>query len=424
MSARRPHLHLPDRASLAGHYPHQVWVLFWGSLISMTGQSLVWPFLTIFIRQQLGLPLSEITLLFTVQTIAALAGTAVAGPAMDRFGRKWGMVLGLAGSGTTLIVMTGAETFLAWGALLSLYALTGVLFRIGSQAMIADLLPSEERVGAYALLRTAYNVGIAVGPAVGGLLIALSYDLSFLIAALVQIGMGVAIVFVIRETLPRDDGNPSLVIRGFSLGYGPVLRDRPFMSFWGVYLLVELAASLVFTLLAVYVKEQYAIPEDQYGWILTTNAAMVVLFQYAVTRITRRYSALPVMAVSGLFYAAGLAIYALSTGFAGFWVGMVVMTIGELIISPTSTALVADLAPADMRARYMGLYSLSYRVSGGVGPVLGGVLNDHVAPAATWWFGSLAALLSAGGFILMGRSRAFRASTAPDPAPAVESADR
>ena len=417
----------------------QFWALFWGGLIIMTGQSLIWPFLTIYVRQQLDLPLAQVTLLFPIQSLAALAATSIVGPAMDRFGRKWAMVAGLIGNGLIMLLMIGASSFGVWAVLLSAYAVASVLFRIASQTMIADLLPANQRVDAYALLRMAFNVGIAVGPAVGGLLIAFSYAFTFLIAAVVQICMGLIIAYVVHETLDRAALAAETPSTPRSAGYGPVLRDRPFMAFWGVYLLLEIASSLVFTLLTVYVKEQYAIAESDSSFIIMTNALMVVFLQYAVTRVTRRHPAMKVMAVSGLFYGAGLAIFAVSASLPAFWLGMVVMTFGELILSPTSTALVAELAPADKRARYMGLYSLSYRVSSGVGPVIGGVLNDALAPAATWWFGSLAALLSSGGFVLMGRSRAAQPSITlpgaaqpavtqptpvPDPVPVTRSGDR
>jgi MFS family permease len=111
------------------------------------------------------------------------------------------------------------------------------------------------------------------------------------------------------------------------------------------------------------------------------------------------------MAVSGVFYGLGMLIYGLGSTFIVFWLGMVVMTIGELIISPTSTTLVADLAPPDMRGRYMGVYGLSYRIGGGVGPVMGGWLNDNVAPAAIWYFGMISSFLAAGGFLLLQRSQ-------------------
>lgn len=397
-----------SRRLFTQRYPRQMWVLFWGTLISITGQSLVWPFLTIHIRQQLGVPLTQITLLFTLQSLGTMAATAALGPAVDRFGRKWVMVIGPLISAGAQIMMARADTYAAWAVLLVLYASAGVGFSLGSQAMIADMIPPEQRTEAYALMRMASNSGIAVGPAIGGFIITLSYAISFLTAATIQIGLGLTALLLLRETLTdeiRQRQNPA---RGTSRGYGPLFRDGAFMSFWGVYLLLEMAASLVFTLLSVYVKEQYRIPENQFGFIIGTNAVMVVLFQYAVTRITRRYRPLSVMAVSALFYAGGLAIFAAGQVFLAFWLGIVIMTIGELIIAPTATTLVAALAPADMRGRYMGVYGLSYRIGGGIGPVIGGWLGDRFLPAAIWYFGTAASLLAAGGFAWLSRGRTIR----------------
>ncbi|GAB4569475.1 MAG: MFS transporter [Anaerolineae bacterium] len=401
---------------LPAGYPRQMWILFWGSLISIMGQSLVWPFLTIHIRQQLDVPLTQITLLFTLQSLATMVATAVAGPAVDRFGRKWVMVLGPVLSGITQIAMARADSYGMWAVLLMLYASSGVLFMLGSRSMIADMIPSEQRTEAYALLRMAANTGIAVGPAVGGFVISVSYAISFYVAATVQILLSIATLVLIRETLtPELKAENAASTGGQSQGYGPLFRDTTFMSFWGVYLLVEIAASLVFTLLSVYVKEQYQIPESQFGFIIGTNATMVVLFQYAITRITKRYRPLSVMAISAVFYAAGMAIFAAGSSFWVFWFGMVVMTTGELLLAPTSTALVADLAPPDMRGRYMGVYGLSYRVGGGVGPVIGGWLNDHIYPAATWWFGMTSCLFAAGGFLWLRRVRSAQYTPAHSP---------
>lgn len=386
-------------------YPRQMWVLFWGSLISIMGQSLVWPFLTIHIRQQLDVPLTQITFLFTLQSLATVLATTAAGPAVDRFGRKWIMVIGPIFSGITQIAMAGADSYLSWALLLMLYAASGITFMLGSRSMIADMVPPEQRTEAYALLRTGANVGIAVGPAVGGFIITQSYAISFYVAASVQIMLGVVTIFLIRETLTDDIRAENDRHGSHEQGYAPLFRDSTFMSFWGVYLLIEVAASLVFTLLAVYVKEQFSIPESQFGFIIGTNAMMVVLFQYAVTKVTRRYRPLGVMALGALFYAGGMAVFAVGQAFAAFLVGMIVMTIGELLVAPTSTALVADLAPPDMRGRYMGVYGLSYRIGGGVGPVAGGWLNDNVFPAATWLFGMVSSLLSVGGFLWLRRVR-------------------
>lgn len=392
-------------------FPAQLWILFGGTLLSMTAQSLVWPFLTIHIANQLAVPLTQITLLFTVQTLASLGATTILGPAMDRFGRKWAMVLGPLLSAVVQVLMINAASMPAWAVLLSGHALGGVMFRIGSNAMIADLVPPEQRAGAYALLRMAFNIGIAVGPVFGGLLIDVSYALSFSIAAAAQVLMALFVLVIIRESLTPQAEETATVSEPDQrrAGYGPLLRDRPFMTMWGVYLLIEIGASTVFTLLAVYIKNNFGIPEREFGLILGTNAAMVVFFQYLVTRFTQRRAPLLMMAAGAALYALGFFGFAVGWNFFTFWLGMVVMTLGELILVPTATAMAANLAPPDMRARYMGVFGLSYRVGSGVGPVMGGFLSDTIAPAATWYGALVCAATATGGFLLMARQEQFAA---------------
>ncbi len=94
---------------------------------------------------------------------------------------------------------------------------------------------------------------------------------------------------------------------------------------------------------------------------------------------------------------------ALATHFWGFWVCMVVMTIGELILAPTSSTYAANLAPSDKRGRYMSLYGLTWPVGAGIGPIFGGLLNDLLSPQATWYGGMVVGLIGALIFALLGR---------------------
>jgi MFS family permease len=94
---------------------------------------------------------------------------------------------------------------------------------------------------------------------------------------------------------------------------------------------------------------------------------------------------------------------------------MVILTIGEMIMIPTSTALTANLAPPQMRGRYMGIYGLTWSIGFGIGPVLGGYLNDNLAPVAIWYGGFLIGLAATAGFALLARSVR---RTGAEPAPA------
>jgi len=396
----RPHLFRRLRQATAG-YPRSFWILFWGMLIQNVGISMVWPFLTIYIRQRLGVPLTTATLLFTLNSLAGLASTSLAGPIVDRFGRKGVMVVGLAVSSVVQVMMSIAGTLPLWGIVMAASGAVALLYRVGADAMVADMIEPDRRAGAYALLRMGANLGVAIGPSVGGFVTARSYALAFYIAAGAQAIFAMLVLSCVGETLPQRRN--TLDQPQGDGGYGRVLRDRPFLAFCGIYTLTVMAYVQLMVLLPVYGKENFNVPEHQFGFIMATNAAMVVLFQYVITHVTRRYRHAPVLAAGALFYALGVGSVAWGWNFPTFLVSMIVLTVGEMIMIPTSTALTANLAPPDMRGRYMGVYSLTWGVAFGLGPVVGGLLNDHVAPVAMWYGGMALGLAAAVGFAALGR---------------------
>ena len=408
--ALRPGLFNRIRQAITG-YPRQFWLLFWGMLINAAGSSMIWPFMTIYMRQRLDVPLTTIALLLTLNSAVGLAATTVAGPVVDRFGRKGVMVLSLAAGSATLMVMSMAGTLRLWVILMVVNGAFSPLYRVGGDSMVADLIEPERRVSAYALLRMITNLGVVIGPSVGGFVTAVSYTLAFYIAAGASAAFTLLILLFVRETVrkrqeaphqPQGDG-----------GYGQVLRDWPFLAFCGVYTLAGMAYFLMVVLLPVYAKESFGVPESQCGFIMATNAAMVVLFQYTITRITERYHHLPMLAVGSLFYALGVGSVAWGWNFPTFLVSMVLLTIGEMITVPTSTALTANLAPPTMRGRYMSVYSLTWGIGFGIGPVVGGFLNDMVAPVAIWYGGLAMGLAATLGFVLLGRRPRARESSPP-----------
>ena len=84
-------------------------------------------------------------------------------------------------------------------------------------------------------------------------------------------------------------------------------------------------------LLGVHAKTNYGVTENLYGFIPMTNALMVVFFQAMVTRQTKKYAPLPVLALGSLFYATAVTSVAFGSSFPAFWLSMVIMTIGELM---------------------------------------------------------------------------------------------
>jgi MFS family permease len=387
---------------LLKEYPKQLQLMFYGMLISTIGSSMIWPFLMIYVRQRVNMPLTQAASLMTINAIAGIIAAFVAGPITDRIGRKWVMVFSLAGNGLVYLFMGNANTYLSFAILMAFSGTFNPLFRVGSDAMVADLIPSEKRPDAYALMRLSNNAGISIGPVIGGFISSVSFTLTFFLAASGLIFYSLLLAFFAHETLQKSISESGQILKSFC-GYLHVLRDRKFLPFIGVFILSQMCAVLIWIIMPVYANSIFNVPESLYGFIPTTNALMVVFLQISVTRITKRYRSLPVMTIGTLFYTLGVGSVALGHSFIGFWISIVIVTIGELILMPTASTYVAELAPPDMRGRYMSVAGLTWSAAVGIAPLLGGYLSDNIAPVATWYGGFMIGILGFLGFLYLSK---------------------
>jgi MFS family permease len=363
--------------------------------------SMVWPFLVVYIGRELTLPLTLVTSLITINSLAALISSFFAGSITDKIGRKWSMVISLLGNGVALVAMIPATTYLQFAILMFIRGGIRPLYRVGSDAMIADLVPSEQRSDAYALTRLSKNVGVAMGPALGGVLVTSSYGITFSLAAGTAVFFSILIALFAIETLPDAAKAAQEKIIDNLKAYLEIFKDKIFSSFILGFTLRQISGSILWVLLGAYVKDNYGIPESLYGLIPTTNALMVVFLQLFVTRRTSGANPLAVMSLGTFLYGIGVGSIALGSGFWGFWVSMIIVTIGELMVIPTASTYTANKAPDNMRGRYMSLLALTWGAGSMVGPLLGGFLNDTIAPRATWYGGGLAGILGSAIFLIL-----------------------
>ncbi len=341
--------------------------------------------------------------LLTIGSVVTLGTALIAGPIADRFGRKWVLVISLMGNALVYLLMGQAVTFMQFAILMVFRGMFTPLYRVGGDAMVADLVEPDKRADAYALLRMSNNVGIAIGPAIGGFIATSSYHFAFICAAAGLSSYGILLALFARETLPEsakttNPKNPPLA------GYKILLRDRQFLATTGGFMLAKMCVVPIWVLMSVYVKTNYGIAENQFGLIAATNAAMVILFQFPVTQKTKRYAPLSVMAVGTAIYSLATFSISLASGFWGFWLCMVLMTIGELMLVPTASSYVANMAPADMRGRYMSIYGLSWGVASGIAPPMSGYLSDNFGPQAIWYGASFVGILGTSVFFRLKRN--------------------
>ncbi len=388
-------------------FPRQFWLVAFGVLISSAGSSLIWPFQLIYISGKLNAPLTSAATLISISSLVGMLVSFLGGSLADRFGRKVIMVLAQASHGVAYLLMNCAENYLAFLLPMTIMGAAMPFYAIGSDAMMADLIPPERRTTAYSILRMTNNAGIAIGPTLGGLIVARSYALAFYGAAAAMFLYGLLLLLVARETLKREppEGGKESFLQTL-LGYRRVFGDGRFMTFVATVTFGMIAPLMMWVFLAIYTKTNYGLSEARYAWLPTTNALMCVFVQYFVTLFTRRRPPAQMIALGMFVYALGVGSVALMSSFWGFWVSMVILTFGELILIPTGTAYAAGRASEDLRGRYMSIYWLTWGLARAAAPLVGGFLNDTIGPKAIWYGGLTFGLMSAFVLFLLAKREA------------------
>jgi MFS family permease len=272
------------------------------------------------------------------------------------------------------------------------------------QALVADLLPEDKRAEGFGILRVVFNLAVVIGPLIGGLLATRDYLLLFIADAITSSLTAIVVFFALRETRPaqkKEEGEPQESLLQTFAGYGVALRDKAFVWFLGASALMVLVYIQMNTTLAVFLRDNYGVNEQGFSYILALNAAMVVLFQFPITRRIARFRPLMVMTVGTLLYAVGFAMYGFVSLFFFFLLAMVIITIGEMLVSPVGQAIVTQFAPEDMRGRYMAVFGFSWVIPFAIGPLLAGLVLDNLNPNWLWYAAGLLGIVAALAFYLL-----------------------
>lgn len=385
--------------SLYGEFPAQFWILVVGMFIDRLGGALLFPFFSLYLTKKFEIGMTQVGLIFGMFAISSFLGSMIGGALTDRWGRKKILLFGLAMSGLSSVLM-GVIDLLPMFLVVTL--VVGILSDVAGpayQSLVADLLPEKQRAQGFGILRVVANLAVVIGPLIGGLLASKSYLILFITDATTSIITAAILYFALHETYhPKETGEPQESMTETFKGYIHVVRDSAFVGFLIASILMVLVYMQMNTTLAVYLRDNHGVSERGFGYILSLNAAMVVLFQFSITRWINRYRPLVVMTVGTLFYAVGFAMYGFVTAFWLFLLAMAIITIGEMFVSPVSQAIVARMAPEDMRGRYMAVYGFSWLIPFAIGPLLAGLVMDYLNPDWVWYIAGVLGLVAAGGY--------------------------
>jgi MFS family permease len=386
-------------------YPRDFWMMIFVNFVDRLGGSLLFPFFALYLTRKFDVGMTEVGVLFAIFFISGFIGSFPGGALTDRFGRKGIIIFSLIATAFSTLLMGFVNEFQFF---LLVAFISGIFTDVGGpayEAVFMDVLPEEKRASGFGIRRVAFNLAIVIGPVIGGFVAARSYLALFVIDAIISAIVALMVFLLIPETKPATpEGKVQESTAQIFAGYLQVLRDGKFIAFTFVCLLTWFVYMNMNTTLGVFLRDQHGLPESGYGWLISINAAMVVLLQFPITRRIEKNPPMLMMALGAFFIATGLFLYGLVATFWLFVVAMAILTVGEMVTIPISNAIVAKFAPEDMRGRYNFIYGNSWGISFAVGPYLAGLVMDNYNPNLLWYACGIIGMMAVTGFLALHRT--------------------
>jgi len=355
--------------------PRGAWILFFGTFLNKFGTFVV-PFLAIYMTR-LGFSLAQAGLAIAGYGMGSLGACLLGGHLADRLGRRKTIVLSMFSAALAMLCLSQARALPLIILCSAIAGLTGELYRPASSALLADLVPSGQRVTAFAAYRMSFNAGWAFGPMTAGLLAKHSFLWLFVGDAATSALYGVVAWFALPAGL-RGSGEGNSLMETLRV----VRDDRRFRQVLIAVLVVGLVFVQAFSTMSLDITRS-GFSASIYGMVISLNGVLVVLCELPLTTLTKRYPVRRVMALGFLLIGVGFASNALTRTIPLMVMTTALFTLGEMIAMPVSGAYVADLAPADKRGLYMGAYGMVWSLAFVCGPSLG-MLLFSVSRLALW----------------------------------------
>jgi len=398
-------------------FPSLFWTVVAVRFVDGIGGTLLFPFFALYITEKFGVGMLEAGILLGMSSLFGLIGGMFGGALTDKFGRKQLILFGLVFSALSTLTFGLVNDIKVLYPLVIVVGLLSSISHPAHEAMIADILPEKKRQEGFGILRVVANFSWIIGPAIGGFLANINYFYLFAIDSVISCLVALVIARTIPETKPEPHAHEESqsLLQTFT-GYRFVLRDSAFVSFIIANIIMMIVYQQMYGSLSVYVRDYHGLTPQHYGGLMMTSAITVVLFQLWLTRTIKHRPPFLMMAFGTVFYAVGFFLFGIFTTFILFALNIVIITIGEMIVVPTSQALVAGFAPAEMRGRYMAIAGLSWAIPSTIGPGLAGYIMDNYNPNLVWYIGGALCGLS----VLAYYALHLRLGAKPEFAPAKE----
>lgn len=380
--------------------PRNVWLVSLTLLVNRSG-TMVLPFIALYLRERLGLPDSQAGWLIGTYGLGAICGSYLGGALSDRWGSVAVQVLSLVLTSVGFLMLMLPQRPVPLGMALFGLAVVADAYRPAAAAATAQACPPHLHPRAFALNRLAVNLGMSIGPVLGGFLAEYDFRWLFVLDAATCLIAAILTWMLLGNQLPR--GRSQAERHTPDGGTRKVWHDLHAMVAIGLMFSCAVVFFQILSTYPVHLRRSYGMSTSAIGMLFAINTVIIVLTEMGLVRAVEHLSKPRILAWGCLFSCVGFGLIGFGSSVPWAIFSMVVLTIGEMLSSPIAMAYISSRADAANRGAYLGAFTLSYAAAFAVAPALGMWMYGH-DETAVWWGGMLIGAVCFTGYRWLDRS--------------------
>ncbi|AOC56258.1 MULTISPECIES: MDR family MFS transporter [Bacillus] len=389
------------------------WTIIIGTIFGRMATSMSIPFLAVYLTQVKGASASSAGLIIAVSSLIGIVASFYGGYISDRIGRKKVMLLSIFGWSLVFVGFAFADAIWVFFIMNALNGLCRALFEPTSKALLSDVTPSSIRLFVFNLRYTAINIGVIFGPLLGLYLGSSKTTFPFLVAAFIYLLYGLTLVWQFQKHPVAAPESTKQI--GVKKALSIIQKDTVFSIILIGVTLCSFGYSHLSSTLPQYLSASPMIEDGPklFGYLLSLNAVVVIVVQYPLIMIAKRYSTILSLTTGNILLAGSLFAIAFSQSLGMLAFIIVVFTIGEVLLFAMMDLFVDNVAKPEVKGSYFGAMGFS-QLGSVIGPFIGGLCIDYFGAAHPFSIFSVLSMVTIAGvpFLLIGYYRLKKRSAA------------
>ena len=362
--------------------PHDMWVIFFTTLINRAG-TMVLPFLTLYLTSQRKIGAAEAGLVIAVYGFGALLTAPVMGRISDKVGSLKIMKGSLIFSGISLFIFSFIRDYNLILAIAFMWAVINESFRPANMSLISEVTNPSQRRTAFALNRLAINLGMSIGPVVGGFLSLVNFSLLFYVDGITAIAAGIYLIFAKINLTTDEVSSVQQEEKEIKLS---VLKDKSYLFFLAGIIPVTFVFFQHFGAMPLFVVKDLGYTTADFGLFVAVNTVLIIIIEVPLNELMSKWSYKSSLFLGALLCSIGFGGMALIKESIGLIVTIIIWTFGEMIFFPSTASYVSEVAPPKRRGEYMGYYQMTFSLGFMLGPWIGTAIYENYGAFNLWIF--------------------------------------